>query len=148
MSSLAGQSSARMAGGHCYTAAQTSALMVAPSNQVRCASAKQGQLKMLHGALAGIKEEVHVSEVDRQSGEALGFEKGKQLGGFSTSFGEPEVPNPSRVARRAEEVDVALSSLAETNFAGLFCLGKLDHDNFHQFCGMSKLKDSSSDSEG
>ncbi|CAI9304357.1 unnamed protein product [Lactuca saligna] len=62
--------------------------------------------------------------------EALGFEKGKRMGGRSASAGEPKVPDPGCVARRAEKVDVALSSLAETYFVGLFCLGELDYDGF------------------
>lgn len=65
--------------------------------------------------------------------EALRFEKGKRVGGCSTRGGEPEVPDPGRVARMAEKVDAAISSLAETDFAGLFCLGKLDYDSFCQF---------------
>ncbi|CAI9265868.1 unnamed protein product [Lactuca saligna] len=55
--------------------------------------------------------------------EALRFEKGKQLCGCSTRPGEPEVPDPGGVKRKAEEVDAALLSLAETDFAGLFRLG-------------------------
>ncbi|CAI9260296.1 unnamed protein product [Lactuca saligna] len=48
----------------------------------------------------------------RDACESLGFEKGKQLSGYSTSSGEPEVPYLGHVARRDEEVDVALSSLS------------------------------------
>ncbi|CAI9301947.1 unnamed protein product [Lactuca saligna] len=62
--------------------------------------------------------------------EALGFEKGKRMGGHSASVREPKVPDPSRVARRIEKVDVTLSSLAETDFAGLFHLGEMDYDDF------------------
>ncbi|CAI9303315.1 unnamed protein product [Lactuca saligna] len=58
--------------------------------------------------------------------EALGFENGKQLGGCSIISGEPEASNPCRVASRTKEVDIALSSLAETDFVGLFRLGELD----------------------
>ncbi|CAI9298177.1 unnamed protein product [Lactuca saligna] len=70
----------------------------------------------------------------REACEALRFEKGKQLGGCSTIAGEPEVLDPSRVTRRAEDMDTTLSFFAETNFVGLFRLGKLDYDGFHQFC--------------
>ena len=84
----------------------------------------------------------------RKACEALGFIKGKRLGGFSTSIGEPEVPDLGRVVRRAEEVDAALSSLVKKDFVGLFCLGKLDYDSFRQFYGRSNLGGSSSDSEG
>ena len=82
----------------------------------------------------------------REACEALGFEKGKRLGGCSISVGEPDDPDPGRVARRAKEVDAALSSSSETDFAGLFRLGKLDHDSFCQFCSRSNPRGSSSDS--
>ena len=62
--------------------------------------------------------------------EALGFEKGKKLGGWSTIVSESGVQDHGCVARRAKEVDVALSSLAEKDFVGLFHLGKLDYDGF------------------
>ncbi|CAI9287424.1 unnamed protein product [Lactuca saligna] len=70
----------------------------------------------------------------RESCKALGFENRKQLGGFSTTTSEPEVPDHGCVVRMAEEVDAALSSLAETDFAGLFRLEKMDYDGFCQFC--------------
>ena len=73
-------------------------------------------------------------QVVREACEALWFEKGKQLGGCSISARQPEVPDLGCVARRAKEVDVALSSLAETDSAGLYRLGTLDYDGFHQFC--------------
>ncbi|CAI9294196.1 unnamed protein product [Lactuca saligna] len=62
--------------------------------------------------------------VVREACEALGIEKGKQLGGCSTSFGEHEVSDPVRVTRRAKEVDATLLSLAEMNFVGFFHLGR------------------------
>ncbi|CAI9298402.1 unnamed protein product [Lactuca saligna] len=46
---------------------------------------------------------------------------------------------------RIEEVDIAISSLAETDFAGHFRLGELDYDNFHQFCRRLGPGSSSSD---
>ncbi|CAI9287856.1 unnamed protein product [Lactuca saligna] len=82
-----------------------------------------------------IKSPEFASEVQgvREACKALGVEKGMQLGGCSTISSELEVPNPGHVARRAEEVDTALSSLVETDFVGLFRLGKLDYDSFHLF---------------
>ncbi|KAL7598536.1 hypothetical protein Lser_V15G27182 [Lactuca serriola] len=79
--------------------------------------------------------------------EALGFEKGKQLGGCSTISGESEASDPGRAERRAVEVDIALTSLAETDFAGLFRLGELDYDSFRRFCRRSGLGSSSLDSK-
>ncbi|CAI9298673.1 unnamed protein product [Lactuca saligna] len=170
------QSSDRMAGDLCYAATQTSTLMVATDNQVCLAGANKRQLKVLQGALTGMREEVHDSEAERQDPserledqvsslirkkgtlasefaryqrqlaharvdgmvarefangvrgvreacEALGFEKEKQLSGCSTRAREPEVLDPSPVARRVEEVYVTLSSIAETDFVGLFRLG-------------------------
>ncbi|CAI9291375.1 unnamed protein product [Lactuca saligna] len=66
--------------------------------------------------------------------EAFKLEKGKQLAGCSTTFGEPESPNLDHVLRGAEEVDITLSSIAETDFAGHFHLGELEYDSFRQFC--------------
>lgn len=62
--------------------------------------------------------------------EALGFGNGKRLDGRSATSGEPEVPDPGCVARKAEEVDVTLSSFAEMDFTRLFRLGELDYDGF------------------
>ncbi|CAI9285183.1 unnamed protein product [Lactuca saligna] len=62
--------------------------------------------------------------------ESLRFKKGKRMGSCSIRVGEPEVPDPSCVARRATKLDAALSSLAETNFVGLFRLEELDYDDF------------------
>lgn len=64
MSLLLGQSSARMADDLCYATTQTSALMVATTDWVRLAGAIQGQLKVLQGALAGLREEVRDSEAE------------------------------------------------------------------------------------
>lgn len=77
--------------------------------------------------------------------KAMGIEKGKQLVGRSTIFSEPEAPDPVLVARRIEEVDISISSLAETDFVGHFCLGELDYDSFHQFCHRPSPGSSSSD---
>ncbi|CAI9293863.1 unnamed protein product [Lactuca saligna] len=66
--------------------------------------------------------------------EALGFEKGKQLGGCSTISGQSKASNPGLVTRRTAEVDIALSSLVEMDFASLFGLGELNYDSFCQFC--------------
>ncbi|CAI9273927.1 unnamed protein product [Lactuca saligna] len=48
----------------------------------------------------------------------------------------------------AKDVDVVLSSLAETNFAGHFRLGELDYDNFRQLCRRPGPGGTSSDSWG
>ncbi|CAI9303718.1 unnamed protein product [Lactuca saligna] len=79
--------------------------------------------------------------------EALVFEKGKQLGGCSTISGESEAPEPGCGVRRTEEVDTALSSLAETDFVGLFHPGELDYDSFRQFFHRPGPGSSSSDFE-
>ncbi|CAI9267801.1 unnamed protein product [Lactuca saligna] len=65
--------------------------------------------------------------------EELGFEKGRQLVGCSTSSSKSEVLGPSQVASRAKEVKIALTSFVETDFADLFHLGELDYDGFRQF---------------
>ena len=69
-------------------------------------------------------------QVVREACEALRFEKGRQLGGYSTIFGESGVPYYGCVARRVEEVDAVISSLVETNFASRFRLEKLDYEGF------------------
>lgn len=83
----------------------------------------------------------------RRACEALGFEKGKELGGCSTISGKFKALNPGRVMRRIEEVHIALSSLAKTDFAGLFLLEELDYYSFCQFCRRSGPGGSSSDTE-
>ena len=83
----------------------------------------------------------------RDAYEALGFEKGNQLSGCSIFSGKFEAPGPSHIMSRSKEVDIALTSLAETNFVGLLHLGELYYDGFRQFCGGSSLGSSSSDSE-
>ncbi|CAI9304500.1 unnamed protein product [Lactuca saligna] len=69
------------------------------------------------------------------------------VGGCSIKFGELEPQNPVRVARWTEEVDTAPTSLAVTEFAGQFHLGKPDYHSFHQFCRGLGSGCSSSDSE-
>ncbi|CAI9276802.1 unnamed protein product [Lactuca saligna] len=69
--------------------------------------------------------------------EALGFEKGKRLGGLSIIADESKALDPVHVARRTEEADIDLSSLAKMDFAGHFHLGELDYDNFRQYCPRS-----------
>ncbi|CAI9286912.1 unnamed protein product [Lactuca saligna] len=83
----------------------------------------------------------------RKACEALGFEKGKQLGGCSTLSGESESPDPVRVTRITKEADIALSSLGEMNFTGLFRQGGLDYDSFRQFCCRPGPRGSYSDSK-
>lgn len=61
-----GQSSARMADDLCYATTQTSALMVATTDWVSLAGAIQGQLKVLQGALAGLREKVRDSEAEHK----------------------------------------------------------------------------------
>ncbi|CAI9294431.1 unnamed protein product [Lactuca saligna] len=143
ISFLVGQPSAHMADDLSYAAAQTFALMVAATDQVRLASASQGKLKVLQGALANTKEE-DVCEAC----EAIGFEKVRQLDGCTTSSGKSEVPGPGQVVIRAKEVNTALTSIAEMDFVGLFRLGELDYDGFCHFCGKLSLGGSSSDSKG
>ncbi|CAI9272063.1 unnamed protein product [Lactuca saligna] len=84
----------------------------------------------------------------REACEALGLEKGKQLGGCSTSVGEPEVLYPGLVVRRAEEVDTAISSLLRRISQPSFIWGKLYYDDFCQFFRRLNPRCSSSDSEG
>lgn len=55
-----------MADDLCYAATQTSALMVVAADRVHLADASQGQLKVLQGALADMREEVRDSEAERQ----------------------------------------------------------------------------------
>ncbi|CAI9281465.1 unnamed protein product [Lactuca saligna] len=61
MSSLVGQSSDHMADDLCYATTQTSSLMVATVDQVRLADVGQGKLKVVQGALAGMRKEVRDS---------------------------------------------------------------------------------------
>ncbi|CAI9287610.1 unnamed protein product [Lactuca saligna] len=84
----------------------------------------------------------------RKTCGALGFEKGIQLGGCSTIASESGVSDHGYIARSAKEVVAALSSLVETDFEGLFLLGKLDYDSLRQFCCGLSPGGSSSDSEG
>ncbi|CAI9281464.1 unnamed protein product [Lactuca saligna] len=84
----------------------------------------------------------------REACEALGFEKRRQLSGFSTSSGKSKVLGHGQVASRAKEVNTVLTSFVKTDFAGLFRLGELGYDGFHQFCGNLSLGGSSSDSKG
>ena len=51
---------------------------------------------------------------------------------------ESNAPDLDCVSEKAEEVDLALSSLAETDFASHFRLGELDYDNFPQFYRRSR----------
>ena len=62
--------------------------------------------------------------------EALGLEKRKQLAHRPTTSSDSNTPNPGCVLRRAEEVDISLSSLAKMDFACHFHLGELDYDIF------------------
>ncbi|CAI9290263.1 unnamed protein product [Lactuca saligna] len=62
--------------------------------------------------------------------EALGFERVKQLSSCSTTSGRSGALDPDHVARKAEEVDNTLVSLAEMDFTGLFHLGELDYNGF------------------
>ena len=55
-----------MVGDLCYAVVQTSALMVTVVDRVRLAGARQGKLKVLQGALVGMKEKVRNSKVERQ----------------------------------------------------------------------------------
>ncbi|CAI9292282.1 unnamed protein product [Lactuca saligna] len=136
MSLLAGQARSRMANGLLYATTQTYTLMVATTAGVCHVGANKRQLK---GVVRIINKVIERAEFESgiqgvcQACKALGFEKRKQLGGCSTSIGESEFPDPGRVARRAEEVDATLSSLAEIDFAGLFRLGELDYDDLCQF---------------
>ena len=66
----------------------------------------------------------------REAGEALGFERGRQLSGCSRSSGKSEVPGPGQVVSRAKEVNISLTSFTDMDFVGLFCLGELDYDGF------------------
>ncbi|CAI9303235.1 unnamed protein product [Lactuca saligna] len=59
----------------------------------------------------------------------------------------PEVPNHGRFARKVEEVDASLSSLAEMDFSCLFPLGEPEYDGFCKFCRRPNPGGSSSDSE-
>ncbi|CAI9275790.1 unnamed protein product [Lactuca saligna] len=83
----------------------------------------------------------------RRAFEALGFEKWKQLHSCSSMSRQSESLNPGYAARRTKEVDIALLSLANTDFVGLFRLWELDYDNFRQFCRRSGPRGSSSDSK-
>ncbi|CAI9280896.1 unnamed protein product [Lactuca saligna] len=108
-----------MADDLCYAAIQTSTLMVETADSVHLPGASQWKLKVLQGALAGMREEVHDLEAERQKGvvrvidrviesaefakgvqdareacEVLGFEKGRQMSGCSTSSSNYEVSGP------------------------------------------------------
>lgn len=90
---------------------------------------EKGAARVIDEVIKGAKFANGIQGVRREC-KPLGFEKGKQLGGCSTIFGESEAPDPVRVMRMAEEVDIALTSLAKMNFMGLFRLGELDYDSF------------------
>ncbi|CAI9285879.1 unnamed protein product [Lactuca saligna] len=155
MSSLAGESSARMVGDLCYVAAQASALMVAAVDRVYHAGANKRQLKAaLEDQVATLEDrserledqwmlEKWVVHVIEKVIESAKFSSG--IRGVGEAY---EVLDPGNVARRVAKVDTALSSLAEMDFASLFRLGELDYEGFRQFCGRPNLGGSFSDSEG
>ncbi|CAI9291366.1 unnamed protein product [Lactuca saligna] len=131
--------------------AQASALMVAAANQELCDSEAEASSTFgaeLYLACEKAALEDHVATLEgpterletqgvRKACEALGFEKGNQLASCSVISGEFETAYHVRVTRRTEEVHIAPSSFADTDFAGLFCLGELDYDSFRQFCHSS-----------
>ncbi|CAI9260281.1 unnamed protein product [Lactuca saligna] len=144
---LAAQSEACMAGNLRYAAAQTSALMVAAADQgvlarglARCQCqlaharvdgvAALGNLQwVLENGMVRVINKVIASE-EFSSGiqglqkacEALGLENGKQLACRPTTSSESNAPDLDHVSGKVEAVDVALSSLSETDFAGHFRL--------------------------
>ncbi|CAI9292801.1 unnamed protein product [Lactuca saligna] len=78
--------------------------------------------------------------------EDLELEKGKQLAYRPTTSSDSDAPDPGFVSRRAKEVDISFSSLAETDFVGHFHLGELNYDSFCQFYRRPGPGSSSSDS--
>ncbi|CAI9271673.1 unnamed protein product [Lactuca saligna] len=80
---------------------------------------EKGVVHVINKVIESTKFSSEIQGVRKACG-VLGFEKGKQLGGCSTISDEFEALDPVRFARRDEEVDIALTSLAEIDFAGLF----------------------------
>lgn len=71
---------------------------------------KKGVVQVIDKVIESV-EFANMIEGVQKACEALGLEKWKWLASRSTISSEPEAPNPSRVSKRDEEVDISFRPL-------------------------------------
>ncbi|CAI9296979.1 unnamed protein product [Lactuca saligna] len=142
MKLITAQSGTRMADNLWYAAAQTFALIVTAADwNVRgyLSNVTLWPVRRLLWKIMWLLWKTKHSDLKikiqglQKACKALGLEKGKQLAHRPTTSSESNAPDLDRISEKAEEVDVTLSSLTETDFAGHFRPVELDYDSFRRF---------------